>query len=270
MIFYKYVGSGNDFILLDCRGNTLSFTTEEIVNLCDRQRGIGADGLLVWTDCLSPYEMHVYNKDGSFAGMCGNGLRCFAAWIGRKENKDVLEVSVSGRKYYCKVDNGSVSVTFLPPKEMIGSCLVKSSEEKYSVETIDTGVPHAVLFLESIDDVDLKAIATSIREQLAEQIDGINVNIAKRLSPSAFKLRTDERGVGETLGCGTGAVAVALTAAKKYNQKGPISLLTKSGETLNVEFSFENGSFKEIIQTGKARFVFSGEVHFKNLLNSLG
>lgn len=237
-LFYKYHGSGNDFIIIDDR--SLTFSPTNVATLCHRSFGIGADGLLLLqpSECAD-FRMRYFNSDGGAASMCGNGLRCLIALIHTFiEAKDHYLIETEKELFNCTWDQGNVAVDF--PIPMI--------KEHSSLYLLDTGVPHAVFFTPHFDFDFLKK-AKAIREEY-----NANVNAAIVLG-TKIALRTFERGVeGETLSCGTGAAAVAFVTAQLH-QKKELEIVPLSGESLY--FSLKESSFT---LSGPATFVFSGSI----------
>ncbi len=239
--FWKYEGTGNDFVLL----RDTEVTASGVKQLCDRHRGIGADGLMV----LSPAEgydfrMEYYNADGSRAAMCGNGARCislFAHHLGL--GNDLRFLGDDGPHTARIISEGVVEVGMrdVAAVECIGNAFV-----------MDTGVPH---FVEVVDDV--SAVDVVERGRMIRNSMNANVNFAA-VKDGILYVRTYERGVeDETLACGTGATAAAMAAFLKY---GKLFTVRVPGGELRVGFTPEGCGFRNVTLTGPARRVFKGRV----------
>ena len=253
--FYKYQGTGNDFVMIDNRQQTFDKkNTKHIAFLCDRRFGIGADGLILLEhhDDLD-FKMVYYNADGNESSMCGNGGRClvaFAKYLGVIKNKTVFE-AIDGL-HHATIENDIVKLQMQDVNVV----------EKYANHVfLNTGSPHHVQFEEAINDFDIKTEGSKIRYGKPYNEAGSNVNFVKKISDTAFRVRTYERGVeDETLSCGTGVTAVAL--AMHYigeTKKNSVSLNVEGGK-LKVSFDVENGSYKNVWLIGAATFVYKGTI----------
>jgi diaminopimelate epimerase len=253
--FYKYQGTGNDFVMIDNRQQCFPKNdTKRIKYLCDRRFGIGADGLILLEhhDDLD-FKMVYFNADGNESSMCGNGGRClvaFAKHLGVIKNKAVFE-AIDGL-HHATIENDTVKLQMLD---------VDSVEKHQNHTFLNTGSPHHVQFEDSIIDFDIKTKGAKIRYGAPYNEVGSNVNFVKKLSDSSFRVRTYERGVeDETLSCGTGvtAVAIAMNAIGETN-KTLIDLEVEGGK-LQVSFDVENGVYKNVWLIGPAKFVFKGDI----------
>lgn len=253
--FYKYQGTGNDFVMIDNRQQKFSKNdTKRIKHLCDRRFGIGADGLILLENHADlDFKMVYYNADGNESSMCGNGGRClvaFAKHLGVINDKAVFE-AIDGL-HHATIENDIVKLQMLDVDHI----------EKHGNHTfLNTGSPHHVQFQDSIGDFDIKTKGSKIRYGAPYNDAGSNVNFVKKLSDSSFRVRTYERGVeDETLSCGTGvtAVAIAMNAIGETN-KNLIDLEVEGGK-LQVCFDFENGIYKNVWLIGPAKFVFKGDI----------
>ena len=247
--FSKYEGAGNDFIIIDDR--SLDFPKQEIPRLCNRRFGIGADGLiLVQPEDKADVRMRIFNADGSEAEGCGNGLRCLIQYLSdRLIAQGSLQIAVGGRLLSGECVPGGISIEMGAVQEM--KRLEIDGREIYSA---DTGVPHAVLFVPDVKGVCLTALAPPLRYH-ALFPRGTNVSVANRGEGSVVAARTYERGVeGETLACGTGAVAIATLGALHFGWTSPVAIRFAGGD-LSVEF---DQAFLRTRLTGPARFIFDG------------
>ena len=264
--FYKYQGTGNDFIMIDDRNGSFPIENHSLVaRLCDRKFGIGADGLILLQKNIdSPFYMYYYNSDGNQSSMCGNGGRCIAAFahylkIADKETTfkafdGVHEALISGeeKKLFIKLKMQNVSD-------------IKISSDGYDF-VLNTGSPHFVKFIsQSLSDFPLVEEAKEIRYNDKYKAEGINVNIVNLAGLKKITMRTYERGVeDETLSCGTGVTAAALSAAILNNLPNGIHTIdvTTLGGVLSVKFDYhkQQQSFSDIWLQGSATFVFEGDI----------
>jgi diaminopimelate epimerase len=253
--FYKYQGTGNDFVMIDNRQQTFDKTnTKHVAFLCDRRFGIGADGLILLEnhDTLD-FKMVYYNADGNESSMCGNGGRClvaFAKQLGVIEDTCSFE-AIDGL-HLASIENGIVKLQMQDVDTV----------EKYENHVfLNTGSPHHVQFESEIEDFDIKTKGAKIRYGAPYNQVGSNVNFVKKISDSDFRVRTYERGVeDETLSCGTGVTAVAI--AMHYlgkTSKDHVNLKVQGGD-LQVEFDFDDGFYNNVWLIGPATFVFKGEL----------
>lgn len=254
LTFYKYQGTGNDFILIDNR--TLFFPKNNnllIENLCNRNFGIGADGLMLLENTEDyDFRMVYYNSDGKEGSMCGNGGRAiskFAIDLGIVTTNEAKFIAVDGEH------------EFTYKNELIRLKMIDVTNiNKYNDDFIlNTGSPHYIKIIDSIEIENFVEDAKSIRYNNDFKEKGINVNYIS--IGDEIKIRTYERGVeDETLSCGTGTVAAALCVAKiKSINAGSVSLNTKGG-TLTVYFTREDNIYKDIWLEGSATYVFKGEI----------
>ncbi len=257
-------GAGNDFVLFDNRDRQLKLTRDQIVRLCHRQRGIGADGiiLLVPADGRADWAWDFYNSDGSAAEMCGNGARCFARFVKRKLGISQSFTFATGAGIVgAEFDGPLVSVTLTPPKDSRMGESIQVGSELLTVHSLNTGVPHAVLIVPDADRAMVQPIGSQIRFHPHFAPKGTNVNFVQVLSPGSIRVRTYERGVeGETLACGTGVTASALVAARLYGFASPIAVRVQGGETLEVSFQLQDAGFQDVRLKGPAEFAFEGQV----------
>lgn len=263
--FYKMSGSGNDFIIID---NRQGIVPEElldtiIVKACRRQMGIGADGLiLIENSDKADFRWRFYNSDGSAADMCGNGARCtarFALDTGIAPSPMTWETSVG---IVSAVVNGAEAKVNMPkPHNVRYDYTINVDSEVLPVNSANTGVPHVVLFLQEIDNIEIVSLGRAIRYHNEYAPKGTNVNFAAKEGANAIAVRTYERGVeDETLACGTGSIASALIASHKFQMTSPVAVRTRGGEILNVYFTADGADgFKDVYLEGKVRIVYKGE-----------
>lgn len=264
MFFSKYVGSGNDFILIDNRD--LSFPSSDhlfISKLCHRQFGIGADGLMLLENSkLADFKMRIFNADGFEAEMCGNGIRCFFKFLHEcKELNPSYLIETKEAKIQVTEDGELISVAMQDPFDMRWNLNVEIDSKKINLHYLNTGVPHVVVFVDSIQDSYLSELAPALRFHEAFSPKGTNVNFAVITGENTLTIRTYERGVeAETLGCGTGATASAIAAAYTEGLQLPITVKTKSNEELKIHSVIDESTIKDVTMTGPALFVYRGEL----------
>lgn len=253
---YKYQGAGNDFVLLDNReGGYSDLTTGQINQLCDRHFGIGADGLMMLNNAAAhDFEMKYYNSDGRESTMCGNGGRCitaFAKRLGLIMDKAHF-MAIDGEHESYLLEDGQVR---LHMNDVNGIAI----HETYM--QLHTGSPHYVHFTEDVADFDMKREGALIRYSPLFKEEGINVNFVEQVDSKSIFVRTYERGVeDETLACGTGVTASALCLIKDQIGEHSVNIKTLGG-LLQVDcHNLDGQHFNEIWLTGKAEFVFEGEI----------
>lgn len=251
--FYKYQGTGNDFIILDDRNSNFPVDEQLIVHLCDRKFGIGSDGLiLIQNSATSDFHMEFFNPDAT-QSFCGNGSRCAVAFAYR--------IGIIDTKTEFTAIDGihSASIEHLDHVEV--SMKDVNEVSKYNSDLIlDTGSPHFVRFVDDIMSEDILHIGKEIRYSPDFKKEGINVNLVEITSDNSLECATYERGVeNETLSCGTGVTAMAIAANNYKKVPSPITVLTKGGE-LEVRFEMEGENYKNVYLKGPATFVFKGEI----------
>ncbi len=259
-------GAGNDFILVDNREGKVRLTGEQIVRLCHRQRGVGADGLFLLVPSRTgkaDWAWDFYNSDGSVADMCGNGARCFARFIQKvvgAKNKTSFE---TGAGIIEAVFHGEqVTVNLTRPKDLSLGQKVPVAGNPLQIHSLNTGVPHAVLFVPDADKAMVQQLGAEIRYHPYFAPKGTNVNFAQVLGSNHIRVRTYERGVeGETLACGTGVTASALIASRVHGFGSPIKVTVQGGDLLEVAFREQNGDFSDVQLTGPAEFVYEGRIN---------
>lgn len=253
--FYKYQGTGNDFVLIDNRNGVFPKNDTKLVKyLCDRRFGIGADGLiLLENDNDTDFRMVYYNSDGNESSMCGNGGRCivaFAQQLGIIDNEARFNATDGLHKAVIH-DDGAIS---LQMKD------VHSVTVYRHYVFLDTGSPHHVEIVDDIDSLDVKAVGASIRYSGLYGDKGANVNFVSPKGTDKFSVRTYERGVeDETLSCGTGVTAVAIAMKVLGKAESDTVKLETRGGDLTVSFDLDGNQFTNIFLTGPAQYVFKGE-----------
>ena len=264
--FTKSVATGNDFIIVDNRNMALKGDPAAIAKkVCDRFYGIGADGLLLVEKSKdADFRMRIFNSDGSEAEMCGNGSRCIALYAHVKKIAPAdMTIETMAGILNANVRGNSVKVKLTDPKDIQWNLCLMIHECPYKVSLANTGVPHVVHFVEDLEAIEVKNLGPKMRYHEEFSPHGANVDFVKILDKNKNKIavRTYERGVeNETLACGTGAVASAIISAEAEKLVSPITVETKSGETLKVYFESLEGNFKNVYLEGMAKLVYEGEI----------
>ena len=266
--FTKMNGAGNDFVLIDNRARKLKLSREQIVSLCDRHRGVGADGLILLRPCDSgkaDWAWDFYNSDGSIGEMCGNGARCFGRFVQKTIglNHDFTFETEAGI-ISAAFEKDLVTVNLTAPVDLRLNQKVPLRDGPMLMHSINTGVPHAVLFVPDADKAMVMQLGPEIRRHAHFAPKGTNVNFVQVLGPNHIRVRTFERGVeGETLACGTGVTASALISARVHGFASPVRVQVQGGDELRVSFRESNGEFSDVRLTGPADFAFEGKIEVK-------
>lgn len=256
--FSKYHGTGNDFILIDNRDQSVQLTTVEISALCNRRTGIGSDGLIyILSSSEYDFEMKYYNADGNEGTMCGNGGRCITAFAN--------DLGIIKRDAYFKAIDGdhkgivhSTHQNEFHIEISINDVEVKKQPDSYYF--LNTGSPHYVEFVENIENVDVKNKGKEIRWDPRFQPGGTNVNFVE-IGKDILKVKTFERGVEDiTLSCGTGVTAAAIAADLKLNDNRSNYNIITLGGPLNIKFDRNNQTYSNIKLSGPVVKVFEGTI----------
>lgn len=254
--FYKYQGTGNDFVILDNRDETYSgLTAKQVKRLCDRRFGIGGDGLMLLNKREGcDFEMIYFNADGKESSMCGNGGRCLTRFAS--------QMGISKSAYHFKAIDGmhesEIDINNVVRLKMQD---VDRVDKHSSYSILNTGSPHFIKFTPDVLNVDVVETGREIRYSHAFEAEGINVNFVETLDEDSIFVRTYERGVeDETLSCGTGVTAAALLCAHNDNGFNRVEVKTPGGR-LSVEFEkIDDDHFKNIWLCGPADLVYKGEI----------
>ncbi len=257
--FLKMVASGNDFIVYDNRRGNFKNGSEIAASLCVRTDGVGADGLIfIEKSRKADFKMRIFNPDGSEAEMCGNGIRCAALFKGK--NKSVIETLAGFLKSEIKED--AIKVKMTDPAKLQLNINLDIDGRIYQVNFVNTGVPHAVCFVEDLEAANVRLLGKVIRYHRDFTPGGANVDFVKVIDQDTIAIRTYERGVeAETLACGTGSVAAALVYHYKFvDTSGSyvVNVNTKGNEVLKVYFDYSDGIFRNVWLEGRARIVYKG------------
>jgi len=281
LVFWKLDGAGNDFIALDNWGGELPEGNQRaalIRTLCDRRSGVGTDGALVLERPRDPGTAHVgmryYNRDGGEAEMCGNGARChavFAYHLGAAPARGMRIETMAGIQGADVLDDGSVCLALpdVPPLRHVGAIDAKfgtGAGESWRGEAdfLRVGVPHAVVWVEDLDALPVDSLGRALRHHSAFAPAGANINFASPAASSRVFVRTYERGVErETLACGTGSVATAISAVLAGRATPPVAVRVRGGVDLLIDFELlqRNGA-RSVTLTGPARILFRAETQW--------
>lgn len=270
--FVKMSGTGNDFIIVDHRRPFIhnEAMAEFAALVCRRKFSVGADGLILLENSeTADFKWQFFNADGSVAEMCGNGARCaarFAYMHGIASAKMCFETLAGIIE--AQVSDTAVSIKMTKPHTISLQQEITVDGAPVETHSMDTGVPHTVVFVDSIDTYDVFGMGKIIRNHEVFKPAGTNVNFVQK-QDGALKVRTYERGVeDETLACGTGAVASALTAAMLGQMASPVDIITSGGDRLTILFDLkEDGtSADNVFLKGPAHVIYKGELNAEALL----
>ena len=254
--FYKYQGTGNDFVMVDNRSEFFPKENIDLIaHLCDRRFGIGGDGLiLLENDKETDFKMVYFNSDGNQSSMCGNGGRClvaFAKELGVIENKTTF-IATDGLHHATVSEDGLVSLQMIDVTEV---------QINPDYVFMNTGSPHHVQMVDDLENYNIKDNGARIRYGDLYGKAGSNVNFVKQIDETTFSLRTYERGVeDETLSCGTGATAVAIAMNVLGKTDASSVNLNVQGGKLIVSFDRYDNIFTQVTLKGPAKFVFKGTI----------
>src|SRR6266480_4912680 len=262
--FTKMDGAGNDFILIDNRAGDIHLNGGQIARLCDRHRGVGADGVLLLEKPSdhANFRMRYFNADGGEAEMCGNGARCFARFANQMAGAHgKISFETPAGVISAELAGDLVTLQMTEPTDLRLSIHLRIGAEKGIVHFINSGVPHVVVPVAQVGNVDVTREGSAIRYHEMFSPKGANVNFIQKRGADKIAVRTYERGVeDETLACGTGVVASALVFAVTENVKGPITVIARGGDELHVGFDMIDKQFRNVTLTGPAEFAFEGTI----------
>lgn len=269
--FYKMSGAGNDFVVLDNRLGVLDGDLNAFsAKVADRRRGIGSDGvLLLEKSAVSDFRMRYFNSDGSEAEMCGNGGRCiarFANLVGAA-SVDMQFENLAGTFSASVRGDGRVDLRMTRPHSLNLGLDLPVDGTVWRGHFINTGVPHLVVPVPEVLAVDLPDLGPKLRWHDAFAPRGTNVNFVEALADGSLKVRTYERGVeGETLACGTGAVACAVVMARLGRAASPVRVVPSGGDILCVAFRPTEEGASDVTLTGPAEVTFTGTLDLDRYL----
>ncbi|HAQ02807.1 TPA: diaminopimelate epimerase [Candidatus Nomurabacteria bacterium] len=269
IIFHKYHGAGNDFIMINNLDKSLVLTPEQIKHFCDRNFGIGADGVILLepsdkADCF----MNYYNSDGTLAEMCGNGARCTAKFfleqtsaLGLALRKIELNIETRAGIKNIKVnEDDTYSVNMgAPIFESADFPVGTLNLEGFDFNCVSMGNPHAVALVEDLNKIDLKTIGPKV-ENNGNFPHKINVEFVEKMSEDYYKVKVWERGCGATLACGTGACAVYSIIKSDYPTGKACGVEEITLEFPGGKLYLSNNEQGHVILRGEATFVFKGEI----------
>ncbi len=264
LAFWKMHGAGNDFILVDGRSATgFPPAAAVVAKLCDRKRGVGADGLIVLSPSpTSDVRVRFFNADGSEAEMCGNGARCAAllAFDLSLAKREML-IETGAGTVGAEIASGLVRVKMPRPSGWRLGQSLEVNGDTLAYDFVNTGVPHAVIEVSDLDKVDVQAAGSAVRHHPAFAPAGTNVDFMLVSGTNALSMRTFERGVeAETSACGTGAAACALIAGRLGKVVPPVSVRCASGDILEVDYRMVDDGAEDVSLSGPACHVFQGTV----------
>ena len=265
IFFTKMSGSGNDFIIIDNRESAVKTSAKRdlVSKICVPKVSVGADGVIfVENSETVDFKWDFYNGDGSSAEMCGNGCRCVARYAYEKNiasEKMAFETTAGIVK--AEIKGNYVRIKLTDPENFQRNLDIDLNGKTYRVDSLNTGVPHAIIYTLDIMDEDVFDIGRGVRSHPAFSPAGTNVDFVQKQGANELQIRTYERGVeDETLACGTGAVAAALLASRAGMVQPPVCVQTQGGEVLTVDFTAtsEGESFGDVFLEGSAKFIFEG------------
>lgn len=270
--FWKMSGAGNDFIIIDHRQPLIptELMAEFARRVCRRKFSVGADGLfLIEPSAKADFKWRFFNADGSEAEMCGNGARCvarFAYMHGIAAAR--MQFETLAGIIHAAVSDTQVTIGMTSPHSFRFDRQVEVAGQLLMVHSVDTGVPHAVIFVDEIEATDVVGLGRQLRHHPVFAPAGTNVNFVGQTA-EGLRIRTYERGVeDETMACGTGVVAGALIAAAKKMADSPVALVTAGGIALTVQFAGSKGdTVDQVLLKGPAHLIYQGELSAEALLD---
>jgi len=256
-------GSGNDFVIIDNRVPVMPNENkrEFARKVCEPKSSVGADGVIfIENSDVADFKWDFYNNDGSSAEMCGNGGRCAARFA--CENKIApanLSFETAAGIITAEVNGSTVKVKLTPPADFLQNIDNDLNGVSYNVDSLNTGVPHAIIYCDDLDAVDIQSVGRAVRFHPKFAPAGTNVDWVQKKNGNALSIRTYERGIeAETLACGTGAVASAVLASYRHQVKPPIEVETRGGDILKIDFQSSGKMIQEVYLEGPAKITFEG------------
>ncbi len=267
--FTKMSGAGNDFILLDHRRRHLfpepAAAQRFAKAVCERKFSVGADGLILIEEAQgADFRWQFFNADGSIAEMCGNGARCAARFAHQRGIAPArMKFLTLAGMIEAEVTGTGVALTMTPPRDCrLNLQLAAPDGAEITLHSVDTGVPHAVIFCADIEQAPVREWGRHFRFHPHFAPAGTNLNLVGLVGDNLLKVRTYERGVeDETLACGTGAVASALVAARLGRVSSPTRIITSGREELVIHYRLEREDFSQVRLEGPADFIYDGALH---------
>ncbi|MDI6774318.1 MAG: diaminopimelate epimerase [Verrucomicrobiota bacterium] len=265
--FWKMHGAGNDFVLVDDRVRTFPASdTAWLANICARRTGVGCDGIvLIQPSETADFKMRFFNPDGGEAEMCGNAARCaarLAREIGAAPNR--MSIQTVAGVVRAEMAGHDVRLRMTDPVDWRLDRTLDVKGRKLAYSFVNTGVPHVIVETDDLAGCDALALGAAIRYHPEFKPAGTNANFIAITGPDALSIRTCERGVeAETLACGTGIVAAAITAARRGRVKPPVRVAAASGDALIVDFKLTASSAADVTLFGPAVHVFQGALQYQ-------
>ena len=258
------VASGNDFIVIDNRSGVFKNPVKTASELCRLHTGVGADGvLLVEKSKKADFKMRIINSDGSEAEACGNGFRCIALYAKEKMgfSSSFRFESLAGI-IHAQIKGKNVRVQMVNPSGLRMRAQLQVEGHRLHYSFLNTGVPHAVIFVQGLEKIDVPNLGRAIRYHQDFKPKGTNVNFVEVKGPRDINVRTYERGVeNETLACGTGSTASAIITCLSGYVKPPVRVHTRGGEILTVDFQRNGEKLTNVTLEGEASFVYEGKLN---------
>src|ERR1700736_6582158 len=262
--FTKMNGAGNDFVMIDNRAGDVRLQPEQIVRICDRHRGVGADGVLLLENGSNgaDFRMRYYKREGGEREKVGNGSRCFTRFANKIAGAPAkISFQTPAGLIRGELRGELVTLQMTDPKDLRLNVGLEVEGEDTKVHYINSGVPHVVIPVTRVDVVHVYERGRALRRHEKFAPAGANVNFIEKCGPKEILVRTYERGVeDETLACGTGVVASALIFAATEKVDGPINVTVRSGSELSVDFKRAGDKFTNVTLTGPAEFAFEGTI----------
>ncbi|MEW6008127.1 MAG: diaminopimelate epimerase [Candidatus Omnitrophota bacterium] len=260
-----FSATGNTFYLFDARKTSAKFNLANLAKYsCSSNKDFRIDGLLILENSKkADVKLRIFNSDGSEVQMCGNGARVTAYYAGSESKKKNLRIETLAGIIEAKVLDSDVKIKLTDPTDIHLNIPIEVNERKIRVSFINTGVPHVVVFVNSLSRIDVHYIGQLLRSHERFAPEGTNVDFVEIIGPDILKLRTFERGVErETLACGTGAVASALVSFKlSFIRATKIKVRPTSGEVLTVEFEYEGDKFEDVWLEGQVKKISEKEIN---------
>ena len=270
--FTKMHGIGNDFVVIDAISQSVHLSPEQIRYICDRHFGVGCDQLLLVETSHredAEFRYRIYNADGGEVGQCGNGARCFARFVhdqGLTQNREIAVETAGGMIRLILQEDGQVTVNmgepnFAPaalPFEADASAEsydIVVNGDKYAIGAVSVGNPHAVIQVDSVANAPVLTLGPAL-EKHSRFAEGVNVGFMEIVDRAHIRLRVFERGVGETLACGTGACAAVAIGIRNHLLDNQVQVALPGGE-LNISW---NGEGTSLLMTGPAQTVYQGQI----------
>jgi len=263
IVFTKISGTGNDFVVVDNRDGKISARAALAKKWCDRKHSIGGDGLLLLEKSKkADFRMRILNTDGSEAEMCGNGIRCIAKFAhDKKIAGSRMTIETIAGLIDADVKGDMIKARMIEPRDMKLGFDIPLGGKSETVNFVNTGVPHVVRIVRSLEKIDVGQAGREIRTHRHFSPRGTNANFIQFEGGNSIRIRTYERGVeDETLACGTGSTAGALVAAAVKNLKSPVSVTTEGGGKLKIYFSKDGDRFHDVYLEGAVEKCFEWRV----------